>query len=356
MTYDAMLSGSVLFNLGMAAVDVAVLAGLYARRTAFSWWTGGLFGAMAAAVLTAILARGPFDLVQLTADALFYHAVACLLGSALLLRKTAKKTALVSALAAVLIVGAAMDAFLFEPTWLEVSHYRFASPKLSRPARIVVLADFQTDECGPYERRVLEEALAQRPDLILLAGDYLQTTDENDDRVQREVNALLRELDFRAPDGVFAVEGNVDRLRPSPGLFRGLPILPLRSTQTLDVAGLRLTCLSERDSFRTDFELLDDDPERFHVVLGHCPNFAMGHVEADLLLAGHTHGGQVRLPWIGTLTTGCSVPRSWAAGMTELPNGGKLIVSRGTGRERGESPQIRFLCRPELVVIDLVPE
>jgi uncharacterized protein len=91
-------------------------------------------------------------------------------------------------------------------------------------------------------------------------------------------------------------------------------------------------------------------------VLGHCPQFAMGNVEADLLLAGHTHGGQVRLPWIGPLTTGCAVPRSWAAGLTELPGGRKLIVSRGTGMERGCAPRIRFLCRPELVVIDLVPE
>jgi hypothetical protein len=356
MTYDAMLSDTVLFNLGMAAVDMAVLVGLYVRRTPLSWWLGGFVGGTAAAVLMSLFARFPFEIVDLTADALFYHAAACLLGSALLLRKAAKKTAVVSALAAVLIVGVAVDAFLIEPTWLEVSHYRFASPKLSRPVRIVVLADLQTDECGPYERRVLEETLAQQPDLILLAGDYLQTTGEKHDRVQREINAILRELDFRAPGGVFAVEGNVDRGRAWPGLFRGLPILALRATQSLDVAGLRLTCLSERDSFRTDFELDNDDPERFHVVLGHCPNFAMGRVDADLLLAGHTHGGQVRLPWIGTLATGCLVPRSWAAGLTELPDGGKLLVSRGTGRERGRAPQIRFLCRPELVVIDLVPE
>jgi uncharacterized protein len=50
------------------------------------------------------------------------------------------------------------------------------------------------------------------------------------------------------------------------------------------------------------------------------------------------------------------VPNSWAAGLTALPSGAKLIVSRGIGMERAYAPRMRFLCRPELLVIDLEPE
>ena len=74
-----------------------------------------------------------------------------------------------------------------------------------------------------------------------------------------------------------------------------------------------------------------------------------------MLLAGHTHGGQVRFPLVGALVTNARVPRSWAAGLTELPGGNRLLVSRGIGMECGYAPRIRFLCRPELVVIDLGP-
>ncbi|HEX6202615.1 MAG TPA: hypothetical protein VF100_06400, partial [Thermoanaerobaculia bacterium] len=74
-----------------------------------------------------------------------------------------------------------------------------------------------------------------------------------------------------------------------------------------------------------------------------------------LLLAGHTHGGQVRLPGVGPLVTASRVPRSWAAGRTALADDRTLIVSRGIGMERGYAPQLRFLCRPELVVVDLEP-
>jgi predicted MPP superfamily phosphohydrolase len=81
----------------------------------------------------------------------------------------------------------------------------------------------------------------------------------------------------------------------------------------------------------------------------------MGQVDADLLLAGHTHGGQVQLPLLGPLMTNCRVPRAWAAGVTTLSHDRRLIVSRGIGMERGHAPQIRFLCRPELLVIDLKP-
>ena len=49
------------------------------------------------------------------------------------------------------------------------------------------------------------------------------------------------------------------------------------------------------------------------------------------------------------------VPRSWAAGVTDLGRGRTLVVSRGTGLERGRAPRMRFLCRPEIVVLDVHP-
>jgi len=91
------------------------------------------------------------------------------------------------------------------------------------------------------------------------------------------------------------------------------------------------------------------------VALGHRPDFALGDVRADLLLAGHTHGGQVVLPFIGPPITLTAVPRSWASGRTELDGGRTLVVSRGVGMERGYAPRLRFGCPPEILVIDLVP-
>jgi uncharacterized protein len=249
----------------------------------------------------------------------------------------------------------AVDAFLVEPTWMEVAHYRFVTPKLSEPVRVVVLADLQTDRIGPYERRAFEETLRQQPDLILLAGDYLHAESGDFERLRDELNAMLDELDLRAPLGVYAVEGNID----GPGwraIFQGLPVTPVTRTTTYQVGELDVTCLGQADSFHAGLDLPALDPARFHVVVGHAPDFALGDVEAEVLLAGHTHGGQVRLPLLGPVLTLSDVPRSWAAGLTELGDGRRLIVSRGVGHERGNAPRLRFLCRPELVVIDLVPE
>src|SRR5690606_31801463 len=96
--------------------------------------------------------------------------------------------------------------------------------------------------------------------------------------------------------------------------------------------------------------------DRYHIVLGHRPDFALGSVDADLLLAGHTHGGQVQIPGFGPLVTLSNIPRAWAAGtVVSLDDDTTLVVSRGLGMERGVAPRLRFLCRPELVILDLVP-
>jgi uncharacterized protein len=111
--------------------------------------------------------------------------------------------------------------------------------------------------------------------------------------------------------------------------------------------------LSVADSFAPNLSVSPSD--RFQIMLGHCPNFALGDVRADLLVAGHTHGGQVRLPGLGPIITLSRVPRGWAAGVADIGQGRTLIVSRGIGMERGPAPRLRFLCRPELVFVELLP-
>lgn len=192
--------------------------------------------------------------------------------------------------------------------------------------------------------------------LNALAGDYLQTYDrDRAHQLREQLNRLLIDIDFRAPLGVFAVGGNTD-VPQWQRIFDNTPTTVISTTTSIDLDrdDIRLTGLHLADSRDTRWSTTASD--RFHICLGHCPDFALGDVRADLLVAGHTHGGQVQLPFIGPIITLSRVPRGWAAGLTDLGSGSYLLVSRGIGMERGDAPRLRFLCRPELVVVDVTPQ
>jgi uncharacterized protein len=92
------------------------------------------------------------------------------------------------------------------------------------------------------------------------------------------------------------------------------------------------------------------------IVAGHAPDFALtlaSSMKADLILAGHTHGGQVCLPWLGPLRHISAVPAWLAAGGLHEIDGTPVHVSRGIGMERASAPQMRLLCPPEICVIEL---
>lgn len=345
-----------LYNVAMLAVDGAAVAYLWRHRTAVAFCKATAAAGGGAVLLALLLgpARTELEVLLLLAYGLFVHGVIGLLAGAWILWPTRRAVAILAGSAAALLVAVGIDAFLVEPHWLEVSHWRFTSDKINRPTRIVVVADLQTAGFGQYERQVLRETLGQKPDLILLAGDYCGERGSRQTEMWQQANAFLHEIHFSAPLGVYAVRGNCDA-RGWEAMLKGLPATAVNQTESFDLERLRLTCLSMRDSYNWEMEVSRPSSAEYHVVLGHLPNYALGRVDADLLLAGHTHGGQVRLPWLGPIVTLSAIPRAWAAGLTELSGGRKLIVSRGIGMERDGAPQVRFLCRPQLVVIDLLP-
>ncbi len=344
------------FNAMIAVVDALALRAVGRQRPAGGTVT--LVLAISAVMGMALLAGGmhgnAWRMMRLSAWGLFLHGFVLLAGTAVIWARHDPGWAASAALGALVTAAVGIEAFVIEPQWLEITRRELASDKIQRPVRIVVLADLQTDALGTYEHDVLRRVLAEKPDLILLAGDYFQAEPHQYTRLYAQLNRWLREMAFSAPLGVYAVRGNMEDDDWAEA-FAGLPVRTVERTESFDLGPLRLTCLSLADSFAGRPVPTPREHDRFQIMLGHSPDFATAPQDADLLIAGHTHGGQVRLPVVGPLTTNCRLPRRWAAGLHRLPDGNWLLVSRGVGLERGEAPRVRFLCRPELVVLDLLP-
>jgi uncharacterized protein len=98
-------------------------------------------------------------------------------------------------------------------------------------------------------------------------------------------------------------------------------------------------------------------PGAFTILLYHTPDeildVAATH-RVDLYCAGHTHGGQVALPFYGALVTLSKFYKKYERGL-HREGSTWLYVTRGIGMEGGPAPRVRFLARPEVTVIELAP-
>ena len=336
---------------GLAAV---FLYRMRERRPVIRTILIGIFLLFGMALIAILFPVDGFGRVQLLAWVVFLYFPLFLLLGIIFFWKHKRGTAIALGILVLVTLLVTVDSFLIEPHWLKVTRLEITSPKLEESLTIAVLADIQTDTPGDYEKRVLEITKESSPDLILLAGDYIQEYDlEEYQRESKVLNQILREGDLSAEMGIFAVRGNVER-NGWQDIFLGLDVRFFEDTETIDLGPITLTGVGWLDSANPSLQI--EGGEKFHIVLGHSPNFSLGDIEADLLLAGHTHGGQFQLPGIGPLLTISVVPRSWASGLTEIEPGKYLLVSRGIGLERGYAPRMRFLCRPELIILELKPE
>ncbi|MDR0705340.1 MAG: metallophosphoesterase [Planctomycetaceae bacterium] len=343
----------------------------------------GLFGFIGIAGIRVIAKVFDTNRGQCVMEGLTYHgSIFLLLAACLLFRKCRMVAALFSGLLGLLIFGFGFDMLVWEPYSLVVEHYVIETPKLKKPLKIVFAADIQTDRIGDYERRTLKMIQQQQADLIILGGDYLQYYEGTQGvaDLPKRFDELFREIPLTAPLGVYAIEGNIG---PN-NLFKNTNVEMITDSTILENLGgeqglglIDLVLLSLNDSKGSVGDRGLTDTGNFLIMAGHMPNFAIkgfhserypgldeGYQDAkrapDLMLAGHTHGGQVVIPFYGPLGLGGDgfvkqIPRNMMSGLFTFENGGTLLITRGTGMERGWAPRIRLFCKPEISVIQLVP-
>lgn len=294
-----------------------------------------------------------FAMMRIFAGILFLELPTALATLSVFAPKPWRIRRVLGGLGALALVAIAIDVFLVEPRSFQIRHETLRSSRIDEPLRIVVLSDIQTDSPGDYERRVMQTTRSLHPDLVLLPGDFIQLEPGADyRRATRELGRMLDGLN--PPLGTFAVRGNVEHAGFVRDLFMHTRVRAFDATSHISVGPIDLVPLSFADSF--DPHLVVPGSDHFQVVFGHGPDFMLGQVQAELAVAGHTHGGQVNVPFFGPPITLSTVPRSWAAGGHQVLSGGRhLDISRGIGMERNAAPRFRFRCPPEIVVIDLLP-
>jgi predicted MPP superfamily phosphohydrolase len=199
------------------------------------------------------------------------------------------------------------------------------------------------------------------PDMIVLTGDYLNQSFIHDAQAAADLRLLLGQL--HAPLGIYAVNGNVEKPLEMDTLLAGLDIRPLNNEV------LRIPALGDHfvlvglnytdwlfDQIELHFLMQQVKTDDFSLLLYHTPDqaYAARDLGINLYLAGHTHGGQIRLPLFGAVFTNSRFGKTFEMGLYHLgPT--TLYVSRGLGMTGGSAPRARFLCPPEVVVVDLVP-
>lgn len=253
--------------------------------------------------------------------------------------------------------------FWIEPHRLQVTYQKLHSPKLKNkePLRLLHLGDLHIERITRRERRLLKKIEELHPDLILFSGDVLNLSYLDDPKAWEDARQVLSQL--KAPLGAFLVTGStaVDQEQNMPALLKDLPLQWLQDQKvaltiqqdSIEIIGVRCTHRPFDDGPRLQ-ALLRQPSEHLRILLYHTPDLApvAAPFGVDLQLSGHTHGGQVRLPWYGALFTGSLYGKRFEAGRYQVDDM-TLYVTRGIGMEGAGAPRVRFLCPPEMTLWEL---
>lgn len=249
---------------------------------------------------------------------------------------------------------------------LKIVQYNITSEKIKKPMRIALVTDLHSCKYGAVQKTLIDAVDREKPDMILLGGDIFD--DEiPDDNTKIFLSAIAKKYPC------YYVTGNHEywsmRAREMLDWLRahGIEDIGGKTIQT-NVNGNEI-CLSglndpdearytgEGDGMKAELgrAMNERDDTAFTMLLTHRPSFVDLYKDAgfDLVLAGHAHGGQWRIPGVlnGVFAPDEGFFPKYAGGFYHFDNGGEMIVSRGLARESTRVP--RIFNRPELVIINL---
>jgi uncharacterized protein len=222
-------------------------------------------------------------------------------------------------------------------------------PKSFDGFKILHLSDLHIDMSGPAMSRVLELLQGLEYDLCVLTGDYRGKTFGSFDLALAGMSRLCEALN----GPVFGVLGNHDTIRMVPGLeAMGIRML-LNENVVIERGGQRihLAGIDDAHFYKVDNieKAADAIPhEEFSILLSHTPEIyrQAAHAGFDLLLSGHTHGGQICLPGGVAITLDAALPRSFGSGAWTYGNmPGYTSVGAGSS-----VVPVRFNCPPEITL------
>ena len=257
----------------------------------------------------------------------------------------------------------AIYGFWIEPHKVQLTRQTLESPKLlaGPPLRLVHFGDLHVERVTGRERQLVAMVKSLNPDVILFSGDFLSYSNVNDPIAWEHCRSVLSQLS--APLGVYAVTGSppVDPPEVIAKLLEGLSIRWLKDEmvtlddhgQPIDLIGITCTHRPSVDAPRLQ-QVLGGIPKRFTILLYHTPDLAPEAASAgiDLQLSGHTHGGQVRLPFFGAIVTSSLYWKRMEVGRMQIGNL-TLYVTRGLGMEGKGAPRVRFLSPPEVILWEI---
>ncbi|GAB4511608.1 MAG: hypothetical protein OHK0046_09930 [Anaerolineae bacterium] len=270
------------------------------------------------------------------------------------------------------ITAALISAVAFYATWIEpfrlgVTHETYTFPGWradAPPLRLLHIGDIHIERITARERRLNALIEELKPDVIVFSGDFVNISYHDDPLTEKHIREIISA--WRAPLGVYCVSGTytVESLERVRTFVAGLDNLRLLVDEwvRLDVPGGAFNLLGMRTTHFVDQDRVTvaalaqraPDADAFKLLLTHAPDVAP---EADaagyhLYLCGHTHGGQIRFPFIGAVFSGSALGLRFVMGRYDL-NTVTVYTSRGVGLEGMGAPRARFLCPPEIILWEI---
>lgn len=263
---------------------------------------------------------------------------------------------------AVVAGGSGIYARGFEPEWLQVDNVQASLRGVDDlpPVRIVQMSDLHASSVVPLSliERAVETALSLQPDFAVLTGDFFTVRD----RMYPELSDVLAPLAKSVP--TYAVMGNHDGHSRGERFPKIRAILEAAGVELLHNRRIELTLkdrpltlvgmgdlwTGECKPDRTlDLEVNKPEDRAPVIVLSHNPDSKseLQPYDWDLMLCGHTHGGQVKLPLIGTPFAPVEDKR-YVEGLKPF-DGRRIYITHGVGNLHG----IRINCRPQVSLIEV---